>query len=85
MRLNAVGIEDLLQADPAKSLHQAQHLDLLYLGRLIVYMACRNSNAMSNFAKVRIIKKDQHLFPSCMKFPNVPALSLAFHVLFSFI
>lgn len=51
IRLNCVGIEDILQLDTSRPLLQAQYHDLIYLGRLIVSLACNNPDGMSNFAK----------------------------------
>eukprot|EP01125_Pyxidicula_operculata_P020897 TRINITY_DN785_c0_g1_i2.p1 TRINITY_DN785_c0_g1~~TRINITY_DN785_c0_g1_i2.p1 ORF type:complete len:486 (+),score=70.32 TRINITY_DN785_c0_g1_i2:626-2083(+) len=51
LRINCVGLEDILELDSTKNLAQLQYRDLVLLGRIVVNLACKSSDAMSNFAK----------------------------------
>lgn len=50
IRLNCVAIEDVLDPDTQHTVAQSQYFDLLYLGRLIVNLACKSNE--DNFARV---------------------------------
>eukprot|EP01112_Ceratiomyxa_fruticulosa_P008253 TRINITY_DN2133_c0_g1_i5.p1 TRINITY_DN2133_c0_g1~~TRINITY_DN2133_c0_g1_i5.p1 ORF type:complete len:283 (-),score=48.95 TRINITY_DN2133_c0_g1_i5:155-1003(-) len=51
VRINGVGIFDVIGYDPAKSVAQYQHEDLLALGKIIVCLACKSSLAVQSLAK----------------------------------
>lgn len=59
IRIGSVGIEDVLLSDVhqhnphSRNLVQQQYHDLHFLGQLIVTLACKSLDAMSNFAKVK--------------------------------
>mmetsp|Transcript_19403 Transcript_19403/g.21577 ORF Transcript_19403/g.21577 Transcript_19403/m.21577 type:complete len:606 (+) Transcript_19403:95-1912(+) len=48
VRINCVGMDDVLNPDTRRNLDQAQTEDLMLLGRLIVMLSCKNKMAMKN-------------------------------------
>eukprot|EP01127_Copromyxa_protea_P014559 TRINITY_DN4087_c0_g1_i1.p1 TRINITY_DN4087_c0_g1~~TRINITY_DN4087_c0_g1_i1.p1 ORF type:complete len:626 (-),score=62.50 TRINITY_DN4087_c0_g1_i1:129-2006(-) len=51
VRLNCVGLEDIVNPSNGKSLQIDQYHDLMSLGKLIVNLACKSNDAMSKFAQ----------------------------------